>query len=256
MINIKDLRKKSSIKSKAESVVKKILDLDSDDVSSDTDIVDSSSSSDSGDPILVSKQSKKHKSKNKKKSGIFDHPSDEVIKKQIWPQSKLQFEYAGSKINVDELEFNLFVAGELEILSSAKLCEVERVGRTKLLKKIAYYTELYECTGLKKMLVNIIRQIENGLADWSKDFSEIETPILIKYVKTEVKNKRSVQFGENKKISKKEESVFYCSHFQRKNAHMLIHIMVKLKVLTGFCSTFVLLVGEKIIKKIFSSRMF
>ena len=68
----------------------------------------------------------------------------------MWPQSKLQFEYAGSKINFDELEFNLFVARELEMLSSAKLCEVERVGRTKLLKKIAYYTELYEWTGLKK----------------------------------------------------------------------------------------------------------
>jgi hypothetical protein len=38
---------------------------------------------------------------------------DEVIKKQMWPQSKPQFEYAGSKINFDELEFNLFVAGEL-----------------------------------------------------------------------------------------------------------------------------------------------
>lgn len=46
------------------------------------------------------------------------------------------------------------------------------------------------------MYANIIRQIKNGLADWSKDFSEIETPILlvITYVKTEVKNKRSVQF--------------------------------------------------------------
>jgi hypothetical protein len=41
------------------------------------------------------------------------------------------------------------------MLSSAKLCEVERVGRTKLLKKIAYYTELYEWTGLKKMYANI-----------------------------------------------------------------------------------------------------
>jgi hypothetical protein len=29
------------------------------------------------------------------------------------------------------------------------------------LKKIAYYTELYEWTGLKKMYANIIRQIEN-----------------------------------------------------------------------------------------------
>ena len=112
-IDQKDLRKNSSIKSKAESVVKKILVLDSDDSSSDIDTVDSSSSSDSDDYFVVSKKSKKHKSKNKKKSGIFYHPSDEVIKKQIWPQSKLQFEYADSKINFDELEFNLFVAGEL-----------------------------------------------------------------------------------------------------------------------------------------------
>ena len=35
-----------------------------------------------------------------------------LLKKQMWPQSKLQFEYAGSKNYFDDLEFNLFVAGE------------------------------------------------------------------------------------------------------------------------------------------------
>jgi len=136
----------------------------------------------------------------------------------MWPQSKLQFEYAGSKINFDELEFNLFVARELEMLSSAKLCEVERVGRTKLLKKIAYYTELYEWTGLKNMYANI-RQIENGLADWSKDFSEIETPILIKYAKTGVKNKRSVHFGENNKKFKERRICFLLFSLSEKKMH-------------------------------------
>ena len=61
MINITDLRKNSSRKSKAESVGKKICDLDSDDLSSDTDTVDSSSSSDSDDSIVVSKKCKKHR---------------------------------------------------------------------------------------------------------------------------------------------------------------------------------------------------
>jgi hypothetical protein len=135
------------------------------------------------------KKTKKRKFKSKMKSGIFDHPSDEVVKKQMWPQSKLQFEYAGSKIYFDDLEFNLYVAGGLEILSTAKISETERVGRTKLLKKIAYYTELYDWKGLKKLYAHIIRQIENELGDWSGDFSKIETPILIKYVKTEVKVK-------------------------------------------------------------------
>ena len=56
-----------------------------------------------------------NKQKVRKNLEFFYHPSDEVVKKQLWPQSKLQFEYAGSKINFDDLEFNLFVAGELEI---------------------------------------------------------------------------------------------------------------------------------------------
>jgi uncharacterized membrane protein (DUF106 family) len=51
---------------------------------------------------------KKYKSKSKRKSGIYDKPSDEVVKKQLWPQSKLQYEYAGSKMSFEDLEFNLF----------------------------------------------------------------------------------------------------------------------------------------------------
>jgi hypothetical protein len=70
LINFKDLRKNSSIKSKAESVVKKILDLDSDDLSSDTDIVDSSSSSDSDDSIVVSKNLR-NISKKLRKNQVF-----------------------------------------------------------------------------------------------------------------------------------------------------------------------------------------
>ena len=72
-------------------------------------------------------------------------------------------------------------------MSSSKISEVEIIGRTKLLKRIAYFTELYEWKGLKKLYAHIIRQIENGLADWSKDFGEVETPLLIKYVKNDVK---------------------------------------------------------------------
>jgi hypothetical protein len=49
------------------------------------------------------------------------------------------------------LEFNLFVAGELEIISSRNIDKVEGNGRIKLLKKIAYYFELYEWNGIKKL---------------------------------------------------------------------------------------------------------
>jgi hypothetical protein len=47
---------------------------------------------------------------------------------------------------------------------------------------------LYEWKGIKKLYAHIIRQIENGLADWTHDFSEVETPLLIKYVKVSKEN--------------------------------------------------------------------
>jgi hypothetical protein len=75
------------------------------------------------------------------------------------------------------------------------------------LKKIAYYTELYEWTGLKKMYANIISQIENGLADWSKDFI-------------------CSVWRKQKKSQRKKNLFFIVLIFREKNAHMLIHIMV------------------------------
>jgi hypothetical protein len=120
-----------------------------------------------------------------------------------------QYEYAGSKMSFEDLEFNFFLAGELEIIFGNKISDKEKKGRIELLKKISYFYELYEWKGIKKLYAHIIRQIENGLADWTHDVSEIETPLHIKYVKIEQRGKQS----ERKKIAKK---MFYCPFYQRK----------------------------------------
>jgi hypothetical protein len=44
------------------------------------------------------------------------------------------------------------------------------------------------------------------MCTWKHDFSEVETPLLIKYVKSEQKSK----IREKREV-KKEETVFYCS---------------------------------------------
>ena len=226
-LTLNKLRSDNVIKTKAKNQVKKILELESNDTdtdstysssNTDTDSTCSSSNSSSSDSSSScsssdnsAKKIKKYKSKSKRKSGIYDKPSDEVVKKQLWPQSKLQYEYAGSKNSFEDLEFNLFVAGELEIISGNKISDKEKKGRIKLLKKISYFYELYEWKCIKKLYAHIIRQIENGLADWTHDFSEVETPLLIKYVKIEQRGKESDQ----KKIAKKDEHVFYCPFYQR-----------------------------------------
>ena len=46
-------------------------------------------------------------------------------KKQLWPQSKLQYEYAGSNMSFEDLEFKLFVTGELGIISGDKKRKAE-----------------------------------------------------------------------------------------------------------------------------------
>jgi hypothetical protein len=75
------------------------------------------------------------------------------------------------------LEFNLFIAGTLEIISSRNTDKIKKKnGRIKLLKKIAYYFELYEWNSIKKLYAHIIRHIEHGVATWKHDFSEVETP--------------------------------------------------------------------------------
>ena len=53
---------------------------------------------------------------------------------------------ASLNIKYDEQQFNLFVAGELDIISNKKIDEIEKkkTGRIKLLKNISYYTELYK----------------------------------------------------------------------------------------------------------------
>ena len=100
-----------------------------------------------------------------------------------------QYEYAGSKMSSEDLEFNLFLAGELEIISGNKISDKEKKGRIKLSKKISYFYELYEWKGIKKLYAHIIRQVENGLDDWTHDVSEVETPLLIKYVNIEQRDK-------------------------------------------------------------------
>lgn len=143
----------------------------------------------------------------------------------------------------DDLEFNLFEAGEFEIIASSKIDEKEKNGRILLLKKIAYYYELYEWKGIKKLYAHIIRQIENGIAEWGHDFSDIETPLLIKYVKVEQK-------GKHLDVKKKDEVVFYCGFYQRKKCPRTTSHYGKIKGIDRFlqhiCATCYKKEGKKL----------
>ena len=58
---------------------------------------------------------------------------------------------------------NLFIAGELEIISNSRINEVERSGRINLLKKMMYLNTSYDFRTLKSYYAAWLNEIELGL---------------------------------------------------------------------------------------------
>ena len=106
---------------------------------------------------------------------------------------------------------------------------MKKTGRIKLLKKISYYTELYEWKGINQFYAHIIRQIENGLSTWSQDFSGVDTPLLIKYVKTD-KARKPFYVNDDKKVTQRDDTIFFIVPIIREGSVLkTLLTMVKLK---------------------------
>ena len=104
----------------------------------------SSSDSDSDD---------KKRGHKKIKAGIKAKASDSVRKSQRYPQAHLRFEYVSSNLSFEKLDINLFVAGEIEIISDKRTKEIEKNGRMELLKKIMYLSTSYEFAVLNHIML-------------------------------------------------------------------------------------------------------
>ena len=48
---------------------------------------------------------------------------------QKWPHAHLQYEHANKQVKSDELDFKLFIAGELEIILEDGITTIEKQGR-------------------------------------------------------------------------------------------------------------------------------
>ena len=238
--------KKSSKKKKQKKKKKKMRSNDS---SSDSSSSGGSSSSDSSDDEYDQKSAKKkHKKKKKKKSGISAKSSDKVKFPQKWPHAHLQYEYVNRHLKYDELDFKLFVVGELEILSGENLPKAESKGRLSLLKKIIYYSGTYEFKGLKAFYAAWLREIELGKRSWSDDLHQLEGAILTKYLQSSKSpigkpNKDYKPFDPKKgtNIQADETKVWFCQSYQRnkcehKSSHMVV-VKGKAKMALHICAT-------------------
>ena len=132
----------------------------------------------------------------------------------------------------EDLDYRLFIAGELEVISESSISSLERQGRINLLKKIVYYTGTYNIKGLKAFYAAWLREIELGKKTWLDDPTQIETAILTKYLKsnkpTTFQSKKSTPKSSVDEADKSNDKVWFCNLFQRnkcphKSSHMIVH---------------------------------
>jgi hypothetical protein len=167
--------------------------------------------SDNSDSSSESEGGKSKKKKKKIKSGIRTKASDQVKTQLLWPQFALQYEFVNDSVSFKDLDITLFIAGELEIITSKGISEKENVGRLNLLKNITYYCNIYSWKGLLSFYAAWLRKIELGQKTWKNDSSSIEVPILTQYVQTKSKiSNTTFKLTENK-----DDQVWFCSLYNR-----------------------------------------
>lgn len=237
-INIERLRQNTELRRKVRKELKKhCLLSDSDDESDFSDI--SSDDSITNSSSDESKRKKKHRKHKSKRSGIKAKASDRVKHPQKWPQSHLQFEYVNKHVKFEDLDFKLFIAGELEIISDERLTATERSGRLALLKKIVYYYSTYEFKGLKAFYAAWLREIELGKKKWSDDPQVIESAILSKHLLRSTKLRNTAT--RKSETDQTNETVWFCQLFQRnKCLHKSNHTEVlkgKMRLAQHICAT-------------------
>ena len=141
------------------------------------------------------------------------------------------------------MNFQLFVAGELEIISDSDLSSTEKNGRVALLKKLVYYYATYEFKGLKAFYAAWLREIELGKKSWSDDSSYIENAILSKYLlKGSSKSKTSATKSVSSQQGQDDDRVWFCPLYQRnkclkRSNHLDTFKNKGLKLLQHICAT-------------------
>ena len=134
---------------------------------SDSSSTSSSSSDSSDDEDSLSDDHTKRKKRGRKvTSGLYAKAGNtQLVSRELYAHTELDDELSGDK-DIFALSFNLLVAGELEIITSDKISEQERLSRTQVLKALAYKHEHLPRQEIIKQYVNFIRKVEKGKFAW------------------------------------------------------------------------------------------
>ena len=98
------------------------------------------------------------------KSGFNATRTDNVKNPLIWPHMKIRYGYPA---DYSRLDLSLLMAGELEIMNSGEISDLERWGRTELLIATAYHSKNHEWQRVLNFHSNILLEVELGCRGWA-----------------------------------------------------------------------------------------
>ena len=150
------------------------------------------------------------------KSGKWARLHAKLVRQEVWPHNGISKKYA-KKVSFDQMDYDLFVAGETRIIfSMLHKDEVERqrgMGRLRLLVLMAHwFTKCKNWAALRSLYEGIVDEIEQGEKDWMDDFSGHET-MLSTYI-TNTQHGTQVGSHQANKSDDKKTEVYWCKDFQ------------------------------------------
>lgn len=161
----------------------------------------------------------KVKGSKKLKSGMEAKSVDGVKLQLVWPHSQLQYQFINRSYTYKELNLPLFVAGELEVLTSPNIDHDEFLSRLELLKILAYESNLYPIKAILEWHASFLHRVETGRAGWDQNPYAVGQAILCRYkpedksFKSKVGKPGASSSGGSKAPSK--PNLLFCSAYNR-----------------------------------------
>ena len=105
-------------------------------------------------------------------SGRCSKPDEtDILKVVKYAHEKLDPKHVRNR-KMEHLDFNILIAGELEIACLPEIEEEERIARVRIAKTLCYHRNYLETSDLRAGYEDVLKEIEMGKADWKDDIED------------------------------------------------------------------------------------
>ncbi len=146
-------------------------------------------------------------------SGLKRTSTDYITQPQRCPQTFLGMKFSRQPVKFENLDFRLFVAGELAIISQGTgQWSREQRGRMSLLQDIVYSAGHYQWHAILSYYGQVISELESGARMWGDSTAELRAQVLAPFVKSP--NREGGQSAKKKSTATApDDSLLYCIDF-------------------------------------------